>query len=275
MSTKTLRKRIALVAVSALGFGLVSTVPAQAALTAPTTFTVSSGTVVAGAQAVDVTIAGAGAVLGLKITNPLGANTYWASAAVASGDGTVVLATSSTAVTYAGGVFTIPASQLLTPGTYQLTGTTGSSAEIDTAAEIDAALGSLKTSSILTVNSPATATTMGISMDASNYTGLSTTPVIRAWRPTNGVTGAIKLRWDRSPDSDLAAGTVAAGSNTGTSDTVNYFSNGDSDIAGTYSATAWVDTNGNGIVDGAEPSAAISYVVTSASSSGDLITVTT
>ena len=33
MSTKTLRKRIALVAVSTLGFGLVSVVPASAAIT--------------------------------------------------------------------------------------------------------------------------------------------------------------------------------------------------------------------------------------------------
>jgi len=36
MSTKTLRKRIALVAVSALGFGLLSTVPAVAADSAGT-----------------------------------------------------------------------------------------------------------------------------------------------------------------------------------------------------------------------------------------------
>jgi len=36
MSTKTLRKRIALVAVASLGFGLMSTVPASAALSAIT-----------------------------------------------------------------------------------------------------------------------------------------------------------------------------------------------------------------------------------------------
>jgi hypothetical protein len=39
MSTKTLRKRIALVAVSALGFGLMSVVPARAAVTAISAFT--------------------------------------------------------------------------------------------------------------------------------------------------------------------------------------------------------------------------------------------
>jgi hypothetical protein len=52
MSTKTLRKRIALVAVSALGFGLVSTVPALAAI-GDTTYSVanSSVTVVVGQQA--------------------------------------------------------------------------------------------------------------------------------------------------------------------------------------------------------------------------------
>ena len=41
MSTKTLRKRIALVAVASLGFGLMSTVPASAATSALTDATLS------------------------------------------------------------------------------------------------------------------------------------------------------------------------------------------------------------------------------------------
>ena len=48
MSTKTLRKRIALVAVSTMGFGLLSVVPASAALTATATGTFAiSGTTTA------------------------------------------------------------------------------------------------------------------------------------------------------------------------------------------------------------------------------------
>ena len=45
MSTKTLRKRIALVAVSALGFGLVSVAPSNAATVAQTTAVVVTGTI--------------------------------------------------------------------------------------------------------------------------------------------------------------------------------------------------------------------------------------
>jgi len=58
MSTKTLHKRIALVAVSALGFGLMSTMPANAAVgdniasySAPTTYSVNSGAATLGAAA--------------------------------------------------------------------------------------------------------------------------------------------------------------------------------------------------------------------------------
>jgi hypothetical protein len=60
MSTKTLRKRIALVAVSALGFGLISTVPASAAtnfrasFTAPSVLDVSLETVDANATGVAI-----------------------------------------------------------------------------------------------------------------------------------------------------------------------------------------------------------------------------
>jgi trimeric autotransporter adhesin len=60
MSTKTLRKRIALVAVSALGFGLMSAVPSSAAtnfrasFTAPSTLDVTAAAVAAGTTSVSV-----------------------------------------------------------------------------------------------------------------------------------------------------------------------------------------------------------------------------
>ena len=60
MSTKTLRKRIALVAVSALGFGLVSTVPATAAITGGAVFTASTAAATVGKPVtISVTLSGA------------------------------------------------------------------------------------------------------------------------------------------------------------------------------------------------------------------------
>jgi len=85
MSTKTLRKRIALVAVSALGFGLLSMVPAQAVATtltaSSTTGTISasaSGTVANGTFSVTLVEAAAttwtnGATITLKVADKYGA----------------------------------------------------------------------------------------------------------------------------------------------------------------------------------------------------------
>jgi hypothetical protein len=65
MSTKTLHKRIALVAVSALGFGLISVVPASAATTIASVLTLSKGNIVAGAESVTVVATGVVATLDL------------------------------------------------------------------------------------------------------------------------------------------------------------------------------------------------------------------
>jgi len=70
MSTKTLRKRIALVAVSALGFGLVSTVPALAAD--------SAGTAAIGPVRVSMTGAAQDSVAGAAVV--ITADSAWASA---------------------------------------------------------------------------------------------------------------------------------------------------------------------------------------------------
>ena len=273
MSTKTLRKRIALVAVSAMGFGVMSVSPASAAVTVLTSMTLSTGQIVAGSSDVTVTTVQTGALAaGISVTTPLGTELTGGTDIAESTGLTVSAITATTTVTT-----TIAASALREPGTYKVCGV-GSAAEtttLDAVSEVSAvAKGATASCAVLTVVSPSTSTTMGISMDASNYTGLATTPVITAWRTLSGTTGAIKLRWDRSPDADLAVGTVAAGTNTGVSDSHNFFSNAQSDIAGTYTATAWIDTNGNDIVDSAEPSASISYLVGSASASTDVITAT-
>ena len=276
MSTKTLRKRIALVAVSSLGFGLMSIVPANAAQSVTTSVTLSKGTTVAGTEDITATIVGTAGDLSVaaRVTTPTGTRLY-AFTEAATADSTGL---SMGAISTVTGTLTISASALREPGTYIITGlsndTTANLLDTTTEADTMAAVTAKAYQVNLVVTSPATASGLGISMDASNYTGLSTTPVITAWRPLSGVTGAIKLRWDRSPDTDLVVGTVATGTNTGTGDSHNYFSNSESDVAGTYSATAWVDTNANGIVDAAEPSASISYLVTAASASTDVITAT-
>jgi trimeric autotransporter adhesin len=63
MSTKTLRKRIALVAVSALGFGLVGAAPSTAS---PTTLSINNGGVFVAGGNIDVTI-----TLGVTVANNL------------------------------------------------------------------------------------------------------------------------------------------------------------------------------------------------------------
>jgi len=94
MSTKTLRKRIALVAVSALGFGLMSVVPANAATTvgstsAPTSALSLSGTVgkpIAISLKASAVVAGTGAAASaLVVTVRAGIVTKPAGSAVADG----------------------------------------------------------------------------------------------------------------------------------------------------------------------------------------------
>jgi hypothetical protein len=77
MSTKTLRKRIALVAVSAMGFGLLSAAPSSAAVTAVTL----AGPLRAGGAAVAVNATGTSAFLDTTATTDLnvsnGAGNRW------------------------------------------------------------------------------------------------------------------------------------------------------------------------------------------------------
>jgi hypothetical protein len=76
MNTKTLRKRIALVAVSALGFGILSVAPASAALGDGDVFVASGAVCLAKDSAGDVLTTGAGNVNsdegGVTVTVPLG-----------------------------------------------------------------------------------------------------------------------------------------------------------------------------------------------------------
>jgi len=264
MSTKTLRKRIALVAVSALGFGLVSAAPSSAAATA-NTVTLNKGSVVAGTESVTVTIVGAATTTGaaVRITNPLGANSYaWTATTTADSTGLSMPAIATLTST-----LTISASYLLEPGTYTIAAITeATAADTDTVAEFTAAKALLEETSkaTLTVVSPATSTAMASSMNASGF-AVDAGPVIRAWRPTNGVSGSIKFRVDRSADTTPTLGTVFAATTGATGNVATYTVDaGNDDTAGTYIYTAWVDTNANDLIDGTEPSTSQTFVVSGA-----------
>jgi len=280
MSTKTLRKRIALVAVSALGFGLISVAPSNAAATAAS-ISLNKGTITAGAESISATITGAAttASIGIRVTTPTGSLLY------GSDDTTPGTGFSSnitcTALASLATTCTIAAAALLEPGTYTITGITddtASGAATDSASEILALVntgGAAVASTTLTVVSPATSTGVGISV-SSSIIATGGAPVVRAWRPTNGVSGEIKFITDRSADLDIAAGTVEQGADTtSTTGSFDTYTLSEDDVAGTYVVSAWVDTNDNNIVDGSEPTASVSFTISSATSATDVITVTT
>jgi trimeric autotransporter adhesin len=264
MSTKTLRKRIALVAVSALGFGLVSVVPASAGDTIASSLTLSKGSVVAGAESVSVTAAGVVATpdlgVSIRVITPTGARLYGFGGAA----GTDSAGITNTTLAAASSTFTIASSALLEPGSYTITAATGSlAADVDTAAKIDTNINTVANvarSVTLTVASPATSTAMAASMDASTYAAAST-PIIRAWGPTNGFTGSIKFRADVSPDLDVAAGAVFAATVTGGAHATYTVPTTATNVAGSYSYTAFVDTNGDNLVSTGEVTAAVSFTI--------------
>ena len=264
MSTKTLRKRIALVAVSALGFGLISVMPANAAITQTVSLALSRGTITAGAQSVTAVVTGtAGAAeLAIRITTPSGAYLYaMTNAAVADSTGLTHTAVATDAST-----FTIATSALLDPGTYTITAVGGGAAsDLNTTAKVDsAAIAATAISANLTVVSPASATAMAASMDSSSY-GTGSTPTIRAFRATgSSSTGAIKFRVDVSPDLTAVGGTVFAattGGVAGGSFGTYTIDGAHDDVAGTYKYTAWADANADGLVGATEQSAQVTFVL--------------
>jgi len=268
MSTKTLRKRIALVAVSALGFGLVSVAPVNAAATVASSLTISKGSIVAGVESVTVTAVGVVATpdlgVSIRVVTPSGAKLYgYGGAAGTDSTGVTNAAIATGSVT-----FTLAASALLDPGTYTITSATGAlAADVDTAAEVDTNIATAANeakSVTLTVASPATSTAMASSMDAAGY-AVNTLPIIRAWRPTNGVSGTIKFRVDRSADVTPTLGTVFAATTGGTGAFATYtLDTLHDETAGTYIYSAWVDTNDNALIDGSEPSTSQTFVVSGA-----------
>jgi hypothetical protein len=255
MSTKTLRKRIALVAVSALGFGLVSAAPSNAAAASATTFSLSSYSIAAG-TGITASIGGAVAEHGLVVVYPDG-TTEGIGGEVTN----AALGTSSTVANDASTV-TFSTAAFLEPGTYTVYGVIGANGEIDSEAELIAAVPTVGAARTLTVTNPATSTSVVTSMNAATYAADSA-PRIRAWRPA-GASGTIKFRVDRSADTTPTLGTVYAATTAGTNYASYTVAGGNDDTAGTYIYTAWVDTNGNDLVDSTEASGSSTFYISAA-----------
>jgi trimeric autotransporter adhesin len=265
MSTKTLRKRIALVAVSALGFGLVSTVPASAGIEVSTGLTVSANEITAGSP-VTITVAGGGAIKTIALINPLGTRTYWTEDT--AGDATVTKCATGALVTCAtDNVFVVSGAALLVPGNWVISASTGAAGEADTAAEHEGLANKL--TQALRVISPATATTMATAMNLGTYSGTTSLPQIRAWGPTAGFTGSIKFRVDTSPDLTAVGGLVVAATATAGSFATYTLDATHDDVAGDYTYTAFVDSNGDGLLTTGEPSSAITFTIGGAFSAAD------
>jgi hypothetical protein len=278
MSTKTSIKRIALVAVSALGFGLLSVMPAKAAAIA----VVSIGTPPTrlASSTSDLSIAidgGVGTVdIAVKLVTPTGTAIYEA----VEGSTEVALTGNLTlaAVTTTDSTLTIPYAQLQEPGSYSLCvigANNGTADSIDTAAEINPACADVTAiNTTITVLSPASATGMAVQNDKSVFVQGTDSAIVRAWRNTNGTSGTLKALVTQSQDADLVVNevyaatsgnkmTITAGVN------VSTFTLG-SDVTGlgTYGLTIWTDTDNDAVVDSTEPSVAATLVYSGAVATG-------
>jgi hypothetical protein len=274
MSTKTLRKRIALVAVSALGFGLVSTVPAFAL--ARTASAGTSTTVQAGVSSTLTT---------LTLSAPL---------AAATPDTIVVASTTGPA----GGAITITdigGSTIVTTAAANVN-TVGQASHSLTAGTADSTTGvvtgSVNMPGVYVMTIGGTAVTINVVAGTSTTTTLTavtgnsggyvvgTDPVITVNRNTGGALtdGTILARVDVTPDTGVTVGqilgesteTVVTPSNSSAS-RVFTFANGTFDTAGTYSFTFWNDTNANNALDSGEVTTTGSFTVGAASASTSLV----
>jgi trimeric autotransporter adhesin len=283
MSTKTLRKRIALVAVSALGFGLVGAAPSSAAEVTTTNVTASA---TAGAQVVGVAGTIGTATGGAQTTGAANDNTV---ASIQGPAGAVVTFTeiygaditddnvtigntgtiTNGSIDDAGNSFTTTANSSIVasfslPGVY----TVGIGGDTDTI-----------TVRVLPSTSLTTSLTAVPSQSGQFVTG--TNPVITVVRNTGGnqTDGTILARVDATADTDLTVGEILgetveaadvtiAASGEGRAFT---FLNATIATAGTYTFTFWSDANANNALDSGEVSTTGSFTIAAAAASTSLI----
>jgi hypothetical protein len=295
MSTKTLRKRIALVAVSALGFGLVSTVPAFAAIGA-VDLDNTAVNIVAGVPSkvpVKVTTIGGAAADGdtLTVTPTVDSTLVSISGTsdVSAGTGGMDVTVSGTAwvapATAAAGVISLVSDA--TPAASTMAGVTIGSLNVTAFAPGSYTISLAKSGTGTTAGtetirlhvSPAqgaalVAQTLEDGTNGSIYQVSADTPTIMVTRPTGQATsaGAIALRVVSAPEvtkfpvgsviraGDLVPGTgvtlTSVASVHGTSFTFPALAE-----EGLYEFTAFVDANASNLLDSSEASAAVSFRV--------------
>jgi trimeric autotransporter adhesin len=297
MSTKTLRKRIALVAVSALGFGLVSTVPAFAAntvryatvsSTAATTITTSVGaaTTVTSLTATTLAAATGGNTESLQVvlTGPASGTLTVASVGAAVGladaittAGTAQQIENADAVN-ASGTTAAVVGAFNYPGTYTFKVASAGTPTY------------LGVTTIIVVPSTSGAATLTASNAERSIIAAATTTTIVLSRNTGGnaTDGQILGRVDTTTNTTtVTAGTIfgktaaaesgitattAAGN---TSFSVQLGTTGAANVYGTgsYAFTFWVDANANQILDSGEITTTYSLVVGAVAAATDVISV--
>jgi trimeric autotransporter adhesin len=274
MSTKTLRKRIALVAVASLGFGLVSVAPSfGAAATAsavapnPSVAGVNSdlGTVTFGAIANNAAdtynVLVTGPANGALVITNLGGEIIPQQNPILAGATVTTIQGSATgpaaAATAISGYFTVP-------GSYTVTWGTGAGATASGTYNVALPATSALQASLITSSALGTV-----------YKTAADDPIVAVTRPI-GVGGTVKLFTLTSADSGNLPGTVLKTSGTPAqftfasspegSATVFTFDSaaGAFDTAGSYSFRAWIDTNGDDLVTAGEPSADVSFRIAGA-----------
>jgi len=284
MSTKTLRKRIALVAVSAMGFGLLSIVPANAAALTSTNVTAADA---AGAQTVGTagtigtatcSTPGAGAAddtVAIVVNGPAGAVvtvTELCADVLAHGTTNVVTAASNGTVTGTiseESTMAVTANSNITasfsmPGTY----TVGIGGDAD----------------LITVRvlpSTTQTATLTASTTVANQTVSGSNMVVTLTRNTGGALtdGTILARVDVTADTSVSVREVfgesyeSADLTAANSSASRVFTwlGATIDTAGTYTMTYWLDSNANNSFDSGEVSTTHSFTIAAAAASTSLI----
>jgi len=287
MSTKTLRKRIALVAVSALGFGLVSTVPANAALGAsvitaitdkqgivgqvlsvPVVITSVAGAAAAAGNTVVVTPTSDSALVGI-LTGDASTTTIAVADWTVAPSGTGALTATATGESAAATINTKTVGSFrfmpLAAGTYNITVTGSGTATF-------AATRTFKIHVSPATGSALAAQTLTDGTNGTIYQTAADTPTIMVTRPTGQDTSAgdIALRVVSAPDvtkfpvgSVIRSGDLIPGTGVTLTSIASPFGTSFSHPAladqGLYEFTAFVDANASNLLDSSEASAAVSF----------------
>jgi len=223
MSTKTSIKRVALVAVSALGFGLLSVIPAKAAVSFASV--ANAGPVRPGGAAVDVKVTGnAGSddlvvdaadtpVLYVNTAKPTGSTITFTPVA----DGTVVIA---------GATETIGTIAVNTAGTY--------SGYIFYDANDDGALSAGETGASYNFSTSGAAVAISASASASVAAGIDNTVTVNLLDSTNSLTESLASEFVTVAATSSGTITLADGTGDGT-----WSNNGSDSVTGTFAYSAF------------------------------------